>query len=618
MDIFTIATLLGGLALLIYGMNEMSESLIRSSGSRIKDLLERMTSNPLKAVLLGAGVTAIIQSSSATTVMIVGLVNAGLMELSQTVGLIMGANIGTTVTAWILSLGTIGTTGTFLQLFKPTFFAPLLAFFAVGILMFVKDERKRNISQVLIGFAILMFGMHTMSNAVIPLSESQEFREMFVAFSNPFLGVLVGAVLTAIIQSSSASIGILQAFTLTGAITYGSAIPIIMGQNIGTCATALISSINTSKDARRAALIHLFFNVFGTITFMVLFYGIHAIHPFTFLESAPHPINIAILNTVYKVAMTFLFLPFRDGFVRLAIKVTPDRKKHKATASVEKADNGSVQQTFAPLDARFLETPGFAVMQCHKLAIDMAGLVELNFDEALDLMRAFDSEKYQHCLKLEDLVDKYEDHLGTYMVRITARQLTDRDNRLLTLLMQSIGDFERISDHSLSIANSAKELHDKNVSFSDEALAELDVLQRAVNATLDATIQSFETLDLDVAKHIEPLEEVVDILNDELQTRHVRRLQDGRCTLELGFILTDVLTSMERIADHCSNIAVSMLELSHESLDQHAYLQNMKEQDSFNTMVDKYLKDYQLPDVLSTEYATQMTLDEAMSSNPQP
>ena len=565
-----------------------------------------MTSNPGTAVFLGAGGTAVIQASAATTAMVVGLVNAGLLPLSQTVGLIMGANIGTTVTAWILSLGTLGTQNAYLQFLNPSFFVPVIAILSVAFMMFVKDERKRNVSRILVGFAILMFGMQTMSGAMIPLSEHPAFVQLFTRFTNPILGMLVGALLTAIIQSSSASIGILQAFTLTGAVTYGAAIPIIMGQNIGTCVTALTASINTTKNAKRAALIHLFFNVLGTVVFMSGFYLINLIRPFSFLNQTPTAIDIANVKTVYKGSATDLCLPIREGLVRFVTWLTPVKEG-------EQFDLLEEVSVFAALDERFLETPGFAVSQSRQLTNQMAELVLKQYRISAGLLDTFDGQKLRDSKQMEDLVDQFEDRLGTYMVQISARQLTDREKRILTQLMQSLSDFERISDHALSIAISAKEMSDKQICFSDAAISELAIYKQAVGQLLDTTVEAFIKEDLELATHVEPLEEVVDELTDELQARHVQRLQDGRCTLELGFVLMDVLTSMERIADHCSNIAVSMIELSHDSLDQHAFLQGFRKEHLFAVMYDQFKADYRLPALPVSDYAEQLSLEETLT-----
>ena len=605
MDIFSIITLFGGLALFLYGMNEMSDSLMLASGSRLKVVMERVTSNPIRAVLLGAGITAIIQSSSATTVMVVGLVNAGLLPLAQTVGLIMGANIGTTVTAWILSLGTIHVNNSYLRIFNPSFFVPLLTVLAVATILFSKDNRMRNISQITIGFGILMLGMQTMSGAVLPLAEHPSFQRLLITFSNPWIGMMVGAVLTAVIQSSSASIGILQAFSLTGAVTYGAAVPIIMGQNIGTCVTALISSITTSRNARRAALIHLFFNVMGTAVFMSAFYLVDFLRPFEFLSHNPNPVDIAILNTVYNISATALFLPFRNLLVKFVTWITPGK-------GLEDFDVAEEADVFGALDSRFLETPGFAVSQSRQLVNQMADLVQRQYAVCVNLIENFDQKKYRDGRAMEDLVDQYEDRLGTYMIQISAHRLTDREQRELTLLMQSLSDFERMSDHALSLAYSAKEMNDKQIVFSDSAVDELALYTLAVDRLIDITVQTFVDNDLELAMHVEPLEEVIDDLTDELQARHIHRLQDGRCTLELGFVYMDILTSMERIADHCSNIAVSIIELSRDSMDHHAFLQSFRKEEMFSVMYEQYKSDYRLPPLPQSDYAEQLALDETV------
>ena len=606
MDIFSFATLLGGLALFLFGMKEMGDGLMLLSGSKLKNMLGRVTSNPFKAVLVGTGITSIIQSSSATTVMVIGLVNAGLLSLSQSVGIIMGANIGTTTTAWILTLGTLGAGRTYLDLLKPSFFAPLIAFLAVGVLMFVKDEKKRNVSKIAIGFAVLMFGMQAMSNAVVPLADSPEFRELFLRFRNPFLGLLVGAVLTAIIQSSSASIGILQALSATGVVTYGSAIPIILGQNIGTCVTAMLSSINTSKNAKRSALIHLFFNVIGSVVFISVFYSINLFRPFAFLDKSLGAVNIAFFNTLYNSSNTLLLLPFRHKLVKFVTRILPDGKRGEEVRETEKI--------FGALETRFLESPGLAVAQSRQVVCQMAELVKRHYEISIGLLHSFDAQRYQESRDLEVLADDYEDHLGTYMVQISARKLTDKDSRTLTQMMQSIGDLERISDHAYSIALSAREMYDKRITFSETALNELAVQERALQDLLDMTVQAFIDDDLNLAARVEPLEEVIDGLNDELRVRHVKRLQDGRCTLELGFIFNDVLTGMERIADHCSNIAVCMIELSRESLDHHVFLRTLEDSDDFHEMVAQYRQNYLLPEIQISEYAEQISLEESLAN----
>lgn len=605
MSFYDVVKLIGGLALFLYGMQALGDSLVTASGSKFQSLLERMTSNPVKAVLLGAGVTAIIQSSSATTVMVVGLVNAGLLTLSQSVGLIMGANIGTTMTAWLLSLGTIGDSSVYLSFLKPSFFSPILAAVAVIILLFSKDEKRRNISRVMISFAILMYGMEEMTGAVKPLSQIPEIQQLFITFSNPFVGLLIGAGLTAIIQSSSASIGILQALSTTGIVTFGSAIPIVFGQNIGTCVTAMISSIGTSKEAKRAALIHLFFNIFGTVSFMGTFYILHSIFNFSFLGTRISAVDIAIVNTLYKTSATAVFLPFRHQLVRFVKLILPDDEK----ASL--LDLQGSEQRFASLDPRFLDNPSFALVQCSQMSNEMAELAERQYNLAVRQLHTFTRSDFKHVKDAEGIVDQYEDKLGTYMVKLSGSKLTDSDSRVLSLLLKCLGDYERISDHALSIALSGKEMYDKKIHFSREATNELAVMESAVSALLEMTVRAFRKNDVELSKRVEPLEEVIDYLTDELQARHIQRLQDNRCTLELGFIFMDVLTSMERVADHCSNIAISILELTHgPALDQHAHLHSLKERADFTQQVREFEEIYRLPPVERLSLVQQLALED--------
>ncbi|NLZ67201.1 MAG: Na/Pi cotransporter family protein [Clostridiaceae bacterium] len=606
MSFYDVVKLIGGLALFLYGMQALGDSLVAASGSKFQSLLERMTSNPVRAVLLGTGVTAVIQSSSATTVMVVGLVNAGLLSLSQSVGIIMGANIGTTMTAWLLSLGTIGSSSVYLSFLKPTFFSPILAAVAVVILLFSKDEKRRNISRVMIGFVILMYGMEEMTGAVKPLSQIPEFQKLFLAFSNPLVGLLIGAGLTAIIQSSSASIGILQALSTTGIVTFGSAIPIIFGQNIGTCVTAMISSIGTSRDAKRAALIHLFFNIFGTMLFMGGFYALNSIVNFSFLGTQISSVDIAIANTLYKTSATAVFLPFRHQLVRFVELVLPTDEKEPLL------DLQYSEHRFAALDLRFLDNPAFAISQCSQLSNEMAELSERQYNLAMRQLHSFSRSDFQNIKDAEGIVDQYEDHLGTYMVKLSGRKLTDSDSRVLSLLLKSLGDYERISDHAYSIAQSSKEMYERKIQFSREASNELLVMESAVSALLEMTVRAFRENDIELARRVEPLEEVIDYLTDELQARHIRRLQDNRCTLELGFIFTDVLTAMERVADHCSNIAISILELAHGStLDQHAHLHDLRARTDFMQMVREYEETYRLPPVRPPSHIEQLALKES-------
>ena len=609
MSFYDVVKLIGGLALFLYGMQALGDSLVTASGSKFQSLLERMTSNPVKAVLLGAGVTAVIQSSSATTVMVVGLVNAGLLSLTQSVGLIMGANIGTTMTAWLLSLGTIGDSSAYLSFLKPAFFSPILAAIAVAILLFSKDEKRRNISRVMISFAILMYGMEEMTGAVKPLSQIPEIQQLFVTFSNPFIGLLIGAGLTAIIQSSSASIGILQALSTTGIVTFGSAIPIVFGQNIGTCVTAMISSIGTSKDAKRTALIHLFFNIFGTVLFMGTFYILDTIFYFTFLGTRISSVDIAIVNTLYKTSATAVFLPFRHQLVHFVKLILPEDEKEPIL------DLQNAEQRFASLDPRFLDNPAFALSQCSQLSNEMAELVERQYNLAMRQLHSFSRSDFKHVKDAEEIVDQYEDNLGTYMVKLSGRKLTDSDSRILSLLLKCLGDYERISDHALSITISGKEMYDKKIHFSREATNELSVMESAVSALLEMTVRAFRENDLGLARRVEPLEEVIDYLTDELQARHIQRLQDNRCTLELGFIFMDVLTAMERVADHCSNIAISILELTRgPALDQHVHLHNLKERADFTLKVREFEEMYRLPSVGRSSRVQQLALEDLTDS----
>ncbi|MGI6617564.1 MAG: Na/Pi cotransporter family protein [Saccharofermentanales bacterium] len=610
MSFYDVVKLIGGLALFLYGMQALGDSLVTASGSKFQSLLERMTSNPVRAVLLGTGVTAVIQSSSATTVMVVGLVNAGLLTLSQSVGIIMGANIGTTLTAWLLSLGTIGDSSVYLSFLKPAFFSPILAAIAVAILLFSKDEKRRNISRVIIGFVILMYGMEEMTGAVKPLSQLPEFQKLFLTFSNPFIGLLIGAGLTAIIQSSSASIGILQALSTTGIVTFGSAIPIVFGQNIGTCVTAMISSIGTSRDAKRAALVHLFFNIFGTMLFMGTFYILNTIFGFTFLTMRVTPVDIAIANTLYKTSATIVQLPFRHYLVRFVKLILPDEEKEPLL------DLQDSEQRFASLDPRFLDNPSFALVQCSQMSNEMAELVERQYNLAVRQLHAFSRSDFKHVKNAEGIVDQYEDNLGTYMVKLSGSKLTDSDSRILSLLLKCLGDYERISDHAFSIALSGKEMYDKKIDFSREATNELAVMESAVSALLEMTVRAFRENDVELARRVEPLEEVIDYLTDELQARHIQRLQDNRCTLELGFIFMDVLTAMERVADHCSNIAISILELAHgPALDQHAHLHSLKVRADFTQQVREFEEMYRLPTVERPSLVQQLALEDLTDSS---
>ena len=554
--------------------------------------LEKLTSNPIKAVLLGAGVTAVIQSSSATTVMVVGFVNSGIMKLSQAVGVIMGANIGTTVTSWILSLTGIESSNFFIQLLKPSSFSPILAVIGIIFMMFSKKERKKDIGTIMIGFAVLMFGMETMSDAVKPLADVPEFTGILTMFSNPILGLIAGAVLTAVIQSSSASVGILQALCATGAVSYGTALPIIMGQNIGTCVTALLSSIGANKNARRAALVHLYFNLIGTAIFMVVFYAINAFVHFAFLADAATPVGIAVIHSCFNVAATIVLLPFSEGLVTLACMTIPDAAGAAAAAAQEET-----QDEFGLLDVRFLDTPAFAVEQCRNMTVRMAKLAKAALFMSVELLDEYDEKKAEAVAALEDRVDHYEDELGTYMVKLGSRHLSKNDSSTISLLLHCIGDFERISDHAMNLMEAAKEKHEKQMEFSKKAQKELSVFTSAVKDILELSIQSFENNDGGTAALVEPLEEVIDDLNTCVKANHIRRLQKGKCTIEQGFVLSDISTNYERVADHCSNIAISVIEIARDGFDTHGYLENLKRENDpkFAAQVELYRQKYALP-----------------------
>lgn len=596
MDIFGLLSMVGGLALFLYGMELMGDGLERASGGRLEKILEKLTSNPLKAVLLGCGVTAVIQSSSATTVMVVGFVNSGIMKLEQAVGIIMGANVGTTMTAWLLSLTGIEGSNFFLTLLKPSSFTPILAVIGIIFIMFMKkDEKKKDIGSVLIGFAILMTGMDTMSAAVKPLANVPEFTALFTMFSNPILGLCVGALVTAIIQSSSASVGILQALSATGAITFGSALPIIMGQNIGTCVTAMLSGIGASKNARRTALVHLYFNIVGTVAFMVLFYLLNSIVHFEFMDGPATAFNIAVIHTIFNVFATCLLLPFSKLLVKLACMTVKDDPVVAVPTEEEKA--------FRLLDPRFLDTPGYAVEQCKRTAVDMAKHAKDGLLMSLDLLDQYDAEKAARVKELEDLVDRYEDELGSYMVKLSHAPLSKYDNHTISLLLHNIGDLERISDHSMNILDAAEEMHQKGMVFSDAGKSELHVFMNAVREILDLTVSAFEKNDTKRASMVEPLEEVIDDINVIVKANHIKRLQKGLCTIEQGFVLSDISTNLERVSDHCSNIAIGVMEVDKDGFDAHNYLENLKKENDpqFNRLVESYRQKYVLSTVESAE-----------------
>ena len=583
MDIFAVLTLVGGLAMFLYGMNVMGSGLEKVSGGRLERTLEKMTSNPIKGVLFGAAVTAVIQSSSATTVMVVGFVNSGIMKLSQGIGIIMGANIGTTITAWILSLTGLQGDSVLVQMLNPNSFSPILAIVGIVLIMLSKNGKKKDIGTIMIGFAVLMFGMSSMSGAVKPLANMPEFTNILTYFSNPVLGVLTGAVLTAIIQSSSASVGILQALSSTGSITYGAAIPIIMGQNIGTCVTALISCIGANKNAKRAAMVHLYFNIIGTVVFLGLFYGANAIVQFSFIDDPLNAANIAVVHTAFNLFSTALLLPFSKLLEKLASLTIRD----KETAAEKPV-----------LDERFLNTPSFALEQCKNATVDMAELSRDTLFSSMSLLENYQEKTAGEITANENAIDHYEDRLGTYLVQLSSRELTAKDSNEISKLLHTIGDFERIGDHAVNILDAAREMKEKGLRFSDQANRELQVLAQAIQDIVGMTVTAFAGNDISLARQVEPLEQVIDTLKAELKIRHIQRLKDGNCTIELGFVLSDLLTNYERISDHCSNIAVCMIQIAESQFDTHGYLNELKNsgQPQFVAEFEKDLAHYVLPD----------------------
>lgn len=589
MNFFDLLSMVGGLALFLFGMHVLSEGLEKVSGGKLEKILENLTSNRLKAVLLGAGVTAVIQSSSATTVMVVGFVNSGIMKLSQAIGIIMGANIGTTATSWILSLTGLEGSNFFIKMLKPMSFSPILAIIGVIFIMFLKSEKKRDIGMIFVGFAVLMYGMDAMSNAVEPLKDVPEFANMFVMFKNPILGMIVGAILTAIIQSSSASIGILQALCATGSVSFAAALPIIMGQNIGTCITAMMSSVGTTKNAKRAAVVHLLFNLMGTIIFMIVFYTINAFVHFEFLETAANETGIAIIHTTFNVLATIVLLPLANVLEKLSLMIV------KKDAEEEKQE--AEQAAFVRMDERFLSSPAFALEQVNTYAVKMAEITKESLDEAMQLFFKYDDDIAKEVERKENLVDKYDDEISSYLVKLSSKNLSARDSRKLNMLQHSIGDFERISDHAINLVDAAKEMYRKEQSFSAKALEELHIFSKAIADIVDLSVSVFEKEDAVAAKQIEPFEEAIDVIQKEMKKRHTKRLRKGKCTVEMGFVLSDVTNNYERIADHCSNIAISVMQLEEDDTLAHEYVDNLQkgEGSEFDLRFQNYLKKYDLP-----------------------
>lgn len=576
MDLFSALTFIGGLSLFLYGMDAMGKGLEKNSGGKLKKVLARLTSNPIKGVILGAGVTALIQSSSATTVMVIGFVNSGIMELSQAISIIMGANIGTTITAWILSLTGIQGSNIFLRLLKPSSFSPILALIGIIFALFAKSQKKKDIGGILLGFAVLMFGMETMTGAVRPLAEMPEFRNLLTVFSNPLVGVLTGALVTGIIQSSSASVGILQALSVTGTITYSMAIPIIMGQNIGTCVTALISSIGASKNAKRAAMVHLYFNIIGSALFLVLYYVISLMFDLTFINDSINVSGVAIIHSIFNVLSTLVLLPFTKQLEKLA-KLTVKNKGR------------SHEDNFRQLDEYLLASPSVATSQCMSVTCKMAELSRDTLFNSISMLNVYSKSRAEEIKISESLIDQYEDRIGDYLIKLSTKDLSEKDNRKTTKMLHCIGDFERISDHAVNLLESANELKDKKIRFNKEALEDIMMLSDAIKEIINITTDSFINNDIKLAKSVEPLEEVIDGLQTKLKDRHIDRLKHGGCTTEIGFIFSDIITNYERIADHCSNIAICVIQIDKDEVSQHGYVKSLRASDS-NFYHDKLIE----------------------------
>ncbi|MGN0160094.1 MAG: Na/Pi cotransporter family protein [Lachnospiraceae bacterium] len=590
MDFFGILTMLGGLALFLYGMSTMGDGLASVSGGRLEVILEKLTSRKWRAVLLGALVTAIIQSSSATTVMVVGFVNSGIMQLNQAVGIIMGANVGTTITSWLLSLTGISGSSFFIRLLKPSSFSPILALIGVILAMTAKnDSKKKSIGNILIGFAILMFGMETMSDAVKPLADNEKFCSILTMFSNPVLGMIAGALLTAAIQSSSASVGILQALCISGAVGYGTAIPIIMGQNIGTCVTALLSSVGAKKNARRASMIHLYFNLLGTMVFMVVFYTMNSFVHFEFLDAPASAMGVAVIHSVFNIGCAILMYPLSGVLVKLSMISVPDREKENEGNTL------SLPQEFEALDERFLSQPAFACELTKDAARTIAVTARDCIFLAFELLDEYDEKRAGRVRELEDRIDKFEDILGSYLVKLSAKNLSNEDSRSLSIILHCISDLERISDHAVNLCDSLEEMRSQKQAFSPKAKKELMVLVHAVQDIVELTCNAFITNDLRKATNVEPLEEVIDSLNMKLRQRHIDRLRVGKCTIELGIALEDIITNLERVSDHCSNIAVCMIQVSSGGFDTHEYVNvDIKQSKWFYDEVKRYSEIYTL------------------------
>ena len=583
MDIFDALSLIGGLCLFLFGMNIMGDALERRAGSALRTLLSRLTTNKMTGFLTGLGVTSVIQSSSATTVMVVGFVNSGLMDLKQAINVIMGANVGTTVTAWLLSLSGIESENFFVQLLKPTSFTPVLALVGIILYMFCNGSKKKDTGAILLGFATLMFGMDTMSSAVSGLSEVEEFRNLFLMFQNPVLGVLAGALLTAIIQSSSASVGILQALAITGQVSYGAAIPIIMGQNIGTCITAMLSSIGTNKNAKRAAVVHLSFNVIGTMVWLSVFCVVKYIFSPALLDQSASLVGIAVAHSAFNILCTALLLPMSGVLEAVAKKIIPDAKTSEKDVE---------------LDERLLDTPPLALESCRRVTAEMGELSVSAMKESIKILTLYTDKLAEDIREKEEKTDRYEDMLGTYLVKLSSNRVSDADSAEVTELLKMIGDFERISDHAVNVLESAEELRRKGLSFSEAAMDELRSLTGAVGEILDLSMDAFVRSDLEAAAKVEPLEQVVDDLKESMRTRHMIRLQRGECSIDAGFVWSDLLTDLERVADHCSNIAGCVLDAARNNVGLHEALREFRvDNQEFMDQYDRFAGRYALSDM---------------------
>ena len=583
MDLFSGITLIGGLTFFLFGMNVMSGSLEKMAGGRLEDMLHRLTAKPFLSLVLGAAITIAVQSSSTTTVMLVGLVNSGILQFGQTVNVIFGANIGTTFTAWITSLSGIQSDVLWLQMLKPKNFSPLLAFVGILLIMFSKKDRRKSIGTAFVGFAVLMYGMEMMASAVRPLTDLPEFESLLVQFANPIIGVLIGTLFTAVIQSSAATIAILQAFSMTGTVTWGMAIPIVMGLNIGTCATSLISCIGTTTKAKRVAVLHISIKILGTVICLAGFQLLSAAFRWTFVSGHTTPWHVALIHTIFNLLTTALLMPFAQKLVRLTERLVKDKP------------GGKKQEDIMMLDDLLLRSPSVATAESYNVSKRMCAQAWVILQDTLSLFKTWDPQVAARVMEAEDILDRYEDKLGTYLVKLSAQALSSQDSRITAKILHAIGDFERLGDHAVNLLKVAKELHDKNIRFSPPAEAEVEVLTRALEEILLITTQAYEANDVSMAAQVEPLEQVIDHLTNRIKDNHIRRLQRGTCTVEGGFILSDLLNNYERISDHCSNVAVAIIEVEHDSFDTHKYLNGVKYGNSaFNEIYDEYSRKYAL------------------------